>query len=414
LAKQKESKQDKKSTPYSDGTSISQELLASIKQCQALPTPDKNKYWQLEPIPNIEKKNKKLFGLIKKKGLKEDEIKELRQAAIHAPGNTKVRIQKLQKKFPNDPVLLMLSAICQQGMIINSSSQKEVLTGLEKATKDAALALLSDGISLYNIESFFKIYYIYIDRFKRQQLRTYEQVRIDPRLESYRKQLQNSMQMVDYLGSDKKKSLNILAHLKKKLKTSHYTTVFKLQDISMAGQAILKGRQQDKFAIGTAKELIAFIYAMSIAFARIPILNPLTEQIMEKMPDTDRILYLRRVSIRSVRFFTQFRLHALEGEPKKMAELGKQIFKENWAAIQKMEGQALYQIYESDPYFNLAFVAELTVGMYDSKLQTQIQATALKAVETVIQRDMSKNHIFTEAANNHTHKLVALKEDANT
>ena len=61
-------------------------------------------------------------------------------------------------------------------------------------------------------------------------------------------------------------------------------------------------------------------------------------------------------------------------------------------------------------FFNLAFIAELTHGLYESRIQSKMIDTALQAVENVIKRDMSKKHVFTEAANQHTHKLAELRE----
>ena len=114
--------------------------------------------------------------------------------------------------------------------------------------------------------------------------------------------------------------------------------------------------------------------------------------------------------MRSVRNFSVFRIATIEGERETMAKIGKQIFKDNFTGVQKLDGQSLYQGYETDPYFNLAFIAELTVGLYKPADHVKILETAIHAVETVIKRDMSKNHIFTDTANNHSHKLNLLKE----
>ncbi|MCP4297278.1 MAG: hypothetical protein GY786_16880 [Proteobacteria bacterium] len=392
------------------GGNTSSKLQEKIAECQKIPTPTHNPDWNIEPIAGIGEKRGWLKSLIKKRDVKDEVIAELRRSAINAPGNTRVHIIKMQKKFPDNPSLMILSAICQQGMIASTANQKDVINGLSMATKDSVIALLSDGISLYNVESFLKIYFMYLDRFKRMQIRTYEQTRLDPRLESHKKGLQNTMHMVDFLSGDKKKSFAILAHMKKKLKTSHYTTYFHLTDIATAAQHIENGLEKEKLTIGSSKELIAYTYALCIAFARIPILSELTDMVLEKIPEINSQLYLRKVSIRSVRHFTLYRLYSLEGNREKMKNLGKAIYNENATAIQKVEGLTLHQVYESDPYFNLAYIAELTFGLFEPKVQEQMLNAALKAVENVIQRDMSNNHVFTDAANSHTHKLSALKE----
>ena len=162
--------------------------------------------------------------------------------------------------------------------------------------------------------------------------------------------------------------------------------------------------------MGSAAEIIAYIYALAMAFARIPALTTLVDEILQFLPDANRALLIRKISIRSVRNFAKFRIAALEGNKEVMARIGKVIFKDNLAGVQKLEGQSLYQSYETDPFFNLAFIAELSVGLYKGDDQAKIITTALQAVESVIKRDMSKNHVFTDVANNHTHKLALLRD----
>ncbi len=162
--------------------------------------------------------------------------------------------------------------------------------------------------------------------------------------------------------------------------------------------------------MGTASEIIAYIYALSIAFAKIPFLTNLVDEILKLLPDSNKALLIRKISIRSIRNFSRFKLATVEGDRELMAKIGKIVFKDNLAGIQKLEGQSLYQGYETDPFFNLAYIAEMTVGLYQPDDYGKIINVALQAVEAVIKRDMSKNHLFTDSANNHTHKLQLLKE----
>jgi len=88
----------------------------------------------------------------------------------------------------------------------------------------------------------------------------------------------------------------------------------------------------------------------------------------------------------------------------------KMILKGNMLGVQKLEGQSLYQSYETDPFFNIAFIAEMTVGLYQDDDHRKILDTAISAVNSLIKRDMSKNHVFTEPATNHSHKLQGLRD----
>ncbi|MBU2512562.1 hypothetical protein KJ966_14595 [bacterium] len=397
------------SSKSSSGFVIDPELLKRINESLALPIPGREEFWKIDKVIT-NTNDKKFLGLFKRKSLSQDEVNDLRKSAIQSPGNTRTRINKLKKQYPNSPVLYMLSAICTNGMLLNSSNQKEVFRGLKTSTKEAAMALVSNGVNIYNCENFFRIYFTMVDRFKRYQVRVYESVASDPRLDKYKQKLIVAMRVIDQMSSDKSRVFNVLNHMKKKLKSSLYAATFSFNMIRDAAKYMELGKPKEKMGLGTASEVIAYVYALGVAFARIPSLSILVDEILELLPDSQKPLLIRKISIRSVRNFAKFKIATLEGERDTMAALGKQIFKDNLTGVQKLEGQSLYQSYETDPFFNLAFIAELSVGLYKPDDFSKIVDTAITAVESVIKRDMSKNHIFTEAANNHTHKLNLLKE----
>ena len=390
------------------GPSPDEKLLNKIKEALSIPIPDKDSYWVIEDKA-VSGKQKKILGIFKRKTLGNEEVNELRKNALQSPGNTRTKIQKLRKQFPDSPELDMLSAICTYGMLLNSSNQSEVMRGLKISSKEAANCLISDGISVYNCENFFKIYFTLIDRLKRFQQRTLETVMQDPRLDKPKYEIKQAIQVVDQMATEKNKIQNVLNHLKKKLKSSQYTTTFEFAHIKEATRHIELGNPKEKCSVGTAGEIVVYIYALAVAFARIPILTSLVDRIISIFPEANLSMLLRRISINSVRNFSKFRLATINRESEKMARLGKLLVKENMVGIQKLDGQSLYQSYETDPFFNLAFVAEMTAGLYGEDDYDKILRAALQAVESVIKRDMSKNHTFTESAKNHTHKLSELK-----
>lgn len=400
---------DEKKSSQATST-IDQKTIELINEAQKVPIPERDDFWNIEGISNTKAK-KKVFGIFNKKAIKPEEINELRKMAVQSPGNTRVIVNKLLKKHADNPTLFMLSAICTHGMLMNSSNQKEMVNGLKLATKEATKALLSDGISIYNCENFLRIYFSLVERIKRSQVKAYEVVVHDPRLDRQKKSLTASMRICDLLGSDKSKSLNVIALLKKKLKTTtFYTANLSYLDISNAGRLIEQGKPKEECGIVKAGELIAYIYALLNAFSRIPILSKSVNTILELWPSSNRALYLRKVSVKSVVNFTRYKIAALESDQKKMQNISRTILKENMAAMQKLDGQALYQAYETDPYFNIAFIAQLSFGLFTADDQGKIINSAIKAVETVIKRDMTKNHVFTDIAKTHTHRLTNLLE----
>ena len=99
------------------GTGIDPRIIEMIKSTLAVPMPLKDEYWQIEAITQNPNQGKRLFGLLKKKDLPLDELNALRKTSLQSPGNTRVLVKKLIKKFPDNPTLLMLSAICTHGML---------------------------------------------------------------------------------------------------------------------------------------------------------------------------------------------------------------------------------------------------------------------------------------------------------
>lgn len=198
--------------------------------------------------------------------------------------------------------------------------------------------------------------------------------------------------------------------MKKKLKSSQYIVVFDVQRIKEAIRHVENGNVKERVLTGSAAEIIAYVYALTIAFARTPILWGLADELMKLFPDSSRNLLIRKISINSIRNFLKFKVATIEMDRDKMSILGKMILKENMLGVQKLEGQSLYQSYETDPFFNIAFIAEMTVGLYKDDDHRKILDTAISAIDSLIKRDMSKDHVFTESATNHSHKLQVLRD----
>ena len=78
----------------------------------------------------LDKAEKRILGIFKKKSLSPEELKDLRKSSIQSPGNTRIKIQKLKKQYPNNAMLYMLSAICTHGMLMNSSNEREMLRAM--------------------------------------------------------------------------------------------------------------------------------------------------------------------------------------------------------------------------------------------------------------------------------------------
>ena len=392
-----------------DPDQIDPELIKNTKEAMIIAIPYKEKFWEIESAGAGKKEKKKFLGVFKRRVFKEEEAKELGKAVLQSPGNTRLKINKLMKKYPHNGLLLMFSAMSTFGMILNSSNKDESLTGFKIAVKEAASALLSNQISLANTETFFKIYFAYLDRFKRFQIETYEEMTNEPRLEDLKRPFLNAIQINEQLFSDRLSIQKILNRLKQRMKPAMQLNNIEFDMIREAAQHVINNNPSEKCRVGTASETITFTHAIASAFARTPLLFPVVDKILGAFPDISRTYLLRKICINSIRNFVKYRIAAAEGEKETMAKICKTLHRENTFAVTKLEGQSLYQPYETDPFFNLAFLAELSHGLYSDTDHQEIVEQAIKAMEIVINHDMSKNHIFTENASRLSHKLVTLK-----
>ncbi|MDT8445427.1 MAG: hypothetical protein RRB13_00860 [bacterium] len=386
------------------GNQIDPALLERIKEALPLPIPDEDNSWDLPKLAKGKEKGA-LFGLLKKKELPFETLAELRKSAVMSPGNTLLEVQRLRKKFPSDATLMMLSATCTNGMMTNSSSKKGVLEGLKGATREAGGALLADGLSLFNCDNFLAIYYNYLNRLKREQAAVIKQIINEPRLNSEKLNIGKSLSACDYLSGDKTKNQAIMGHLKKKIKSSKFTTPWSFNDIRGALKAIEANNLKEEFGIGTAQELVSFTYAVMVAFARIPMLWPVVETVLEMFPENNMPLFLRKRSVIGVRRINHVKIAQARQDRTAMAKSASALFKESLAVLGKIEGQPVRQPYESEPYFNLALAAQIAMGTLHPEEQLNLLRTSLKYMENLIKLDMSKNHRYTETAKQYTHML---------
>ncbi|MBU2510827.1 hypothetical protein KJ966_05800 [bacterium] len=411
------SKQDKKTDdpqkPQPVKTTLAEDssINTRFKEAMAIPVPANHDHWFIEDLRREGKKEGVLAKFLKKKALGVNEINDLKKEAIQSPGNTRTKIQKLKKLYPYNSELYMLSAVCTNGMLMNSSNRDEVLRGLRFAVKEAATCLLNNGISLYNCESFFAIYFVMLDRFKRAQAKAHGLLTEDPKLVSLRNQLAPAMKSVDFMLSEKSKVVNVINHLKKKLKSSNYTALFDSTDIQEAANNIEKGKPKEPCKFGTATEMMSYVYALSMTFAHTPLLTRLVEKILKLIPDKDVSLLARKISISSIRRFGTFKLALAEQNKDEMIRIAQTILRENKMGLSKMGGQALYHSYEADLFLNLAYVVELTPGLFPPKEYIEMADKAIEAMQVLMEKDMSKEHSFTESAKTHLRRLNQLREE---
>lgn len=386
-------------------------LAENIEIATKLPLPATNSFWVIEADTLTGSGKKGLLGFLKKKDLTEEEIAVLRQEVEKAPGQARVKIQMLMKKHSATPSLLSLSAFCTYRMVQNSSNRKNALNGIKNAAKEAATALLNDGISLYNVENFLTIYFDYLGKLKRFQISTYKSVRETGRHLASKKNLATAIKLCDSMLEDKNRAVKVLIQIKGKFKSSSYTAVWRFADIQMAAKKVEQNDFKAMCGPAEAREIIVYILAITEIFSRIPFLSPLVDKILAFIPETTTSFSLRKSAIQVTRAFSQLNVDLQEGDMERVRTIGRQIFKTTSENMNKISDQPIKQSFEADPYFQLSRMAVLTFGMYESKEQKAILDKSLSAMKKVVKIDMTKNNVYTATAQNMVGKLMNLMSD---
>ena len=386
-------------------------LLADIQLAMELPLPFKSDYWRLEATSAPSSK-KSILRIFKKKEFSEEEMSKLRQESESAPGQARVKIQMLGNKFATNTSLMMLSAYCTYRMVLNSANRKEALGGLKTATKEAALALMSDGISLYNVEAFFTIYFEYLSRLKRFQVATYKPLREGTSHKGHLKNLANAIKLVDSLFEEKSRATKVLHQVRGKFKSSSYTLPWEFADIQTAGKMVEQSDYKVPCGPAEARELLFYSLALTEIFARIPILFPLVESILKLAPESTPSLFLRKNSIQITHIFTQLNAAIQEDDSDRQVTLARQIIKTSSDNIHKMANQPIKQSFEADPFFHLSRATLLTsanFGIDERKMMLQKSIVAMKHVAKL---DLTKNHVYTDSAQSIERRLNDLLADS--
>lgn len=404
--KESQSTENQDKEAKSDGQSEAR-LLEDINVSLLLPLPEADEFWNMDEGA-VQRGRKSILKIFKKKELTEDEMSTLRQEAEIAPGRARVKIQMLSKKFAESNSLKMLAALCTFRMIKTSTNRKQSLEGLKAATRDSAYVLINDGISLFNCETFFLIYFEYLNKLKRFQAVTFRTVREGVSHKNYMVKLATALKTTDGLLDEKNRATKVLGQIKGKFKSSSYTVPWDFLDIQKAGKKVDEREYKAICGPAEAREILIYSLALTDLFARIPILTPLVESILNLIPDNTLSISLRKSSILITHMFTQLNIAIQEENIEKKQALGRHIFKAASDELHRIANKPIKQSFEADPYFFLSRVALLTFGSYQADEQKVILLTSLRAMKQAARLDMTKHHIYTESAQMMTQKISNL------
>lgn len=397
--------QQKDTTPQQATSPLEISLLEDAKIAMELPIPEKNDFWILEK-GGSKKYSRGIFSFLKRKELSEEDFSKLRDSAENAPGRAKVKIQDLLKQNPANTDLMMLYAISSFRMTLNSSNRKGVLEGLKTATRDAAGALLADGISPYNCEVFTNIYFGYLARLKRFQASTFKGLTETVRQQETKRKLETAIKLNDLLLEEKNRTVKVLNQIRGRFKSSNYNAPWEFAQIKLAGNKV--EQNEPKYLCGPveARKLIIYVMAMLDIFARIPLLKQLQEEILKLIPEGTSELYLRKAAVQSRRAFTQLNLLIKEGDRDQMRAFGRQVYKSVLEHVRHVESYRVSQSFEAEPYYNLGKVALMTFGLYRAEEQNEILTTTIESIKRLDKLDMTESKEFAQVAEKLLSKLT--------
>ncbi len=388
----------------------SSELRDKIEDVFMVPIPTKDNFWYIDPPRTSRRKKRRSFVFVKRESSK-TKIDELHKAAIQSPGHTRGIVQDLQKKHPQNSVYKMISAMCSYGMLENSYYEQDALEGYKITTKEAAEAL-SNNISMFNFDFFLKIYFTFLDKLKLKQQRLFERIKTEQRYEIIRERLFNIISLTDHLLTDKHRLSKLPILLKEKMIPSHYTTVFDMKDIREAIRYVENGKPNESAKIGTASNMISYLYILGYAVAKIPILDNIVDRLLAEFTPSNENLIMRQISISSTRNIFHFKIATIEGNKSAMTTIGKRLLEENLKARRLLKSKLLRFNYEVEPFLNMAIIAEMTHGLFKDEEHEQITEMALKAMESVMRYDMSRENRYSKIAEGYSRKLVSLKNNS--
>ncbi len=349
---------------------------------------------------------KKKLGFIKRRYPDITELRELvnKFSTQKRLADPRSQIKKLLKKYPAYPDLRALNAI----QIFNDASQSGLdarkTKVIQGSLREIARAMYNDGLSIFNINWFIKIYVRYLDalrdKYQHEYISTKDHYLKDIRLLS--DQLRRRHIQLTVLSSIRTKlaGLNLL---NAKLKGSIYTiSDISKDEVKKASLAIKAGDGSKKIGQSgkTAYNIIYIIMTLNLMFARIPILNNLVNNYQKATVDANKDLILQKIMVKNMRRVTEFQLCMASGDRGKTQEVANILYKDCLDIIkQYLEHGVLNKQYEIDPFIRVAWIVKESKGLFKDSDYRNMLENALRLIEVIYSKRVQVKGAFELARN---------------
>ncbi len=373
------------------------EVEQKLIEVSIIPIPRLDTFWKVTSI-FMDKSKKKRMGV--RGEISENKLATLRDEASKTPGSVRMEVQKLLKSYPRKRELYMLSGVCTNKMLQHTKGNLgQVVEGLKLAVHDAATALVSDGITLYNLRNFFDIYFTFLEKLQRVQKRAYDDVKNDMSYGNLRMNLIYAMAITDLLLEKKKSSNDLLAYLGDKFKKSSMAgTHFDFISIKKAMDYINGGMPNKKIGELQADTLIDYVTGILNNLTKIPILEPLVINLLGQIGGSKLTIRLKKSAIVSSKLFFDFKIAMAMREIEPMKKLGKRIYSINLNTIKLVKRRTIKHYSEFDPFMNLGLITEFSVNLYPKKDQAKMLSSTMKVLERVALLDTTEDRKYSNLA----------------
>lgn len=335
------------------------------------------------------------------------------------------------KKYPNVPDLHIINAIYTfqdiprindkehfSHIMQNRVNQSQLLQ-LQKAIEEMVRAFYQGGISVFNINWFMKIYVEYLTVYKGRL--TYEYNGIAKRQNSELTTLANKirlkqMEILELLNI--KDKLGAITKLSRRLNgTTYLSDSFMPMEIKKATQAVHKGElskiiNEDRMSGKIIYVLMTLLFLM----AKIPLLQPVLESLLDVIPDDCRSILLRKKMVYTIVKMTQYELAIASGDKNKARSTANQLYKYCLETIhQHLKGTIINEQCEVDPYLKIIWLVKTADGLFERSNYRKLVKEAIEYIKLITgetnQLKESSRDIVVDLAVRYSYQLDNIMEE---
>ena len=372
-------------------------LERTILKISIIPVPSLDPFWK---IKNLHRTTNRA-SLNRSNEVPEKKLARFRDMATKTPGHTRMEVLKLIRKHPKNEHLYMICGVSTFHMLQNSvGNLEEIVLAMEMAMRDTAMSIITDGVSLFNLKSFFEVYFGFLEKLGTLQKRIFKKVQNQTHYGSLLKNLDYSVQITDLLLEKRKEAMGLVTLLSNNFnKTSIANPVFDFLTIKRAMDYTNAGVPQKKMDQGTAEQIIEYTFGIIKVLTKIPILEPIVSQLIKYLSSDKTDFRLQYVSILSNKFFFEFKLNMILRDLDHMRLVGRKIFMMNLNLLKGIPNRSVQKNYEFEPYLNIALITEFALNLYTKSEQEYMLSVSFKLLEKVTMLDQTEKRSFmTEAA----------------